>query len=190
MYVSERIDRRLKRYESSEPGRVKRTNLAVVKSSTTVLIARLFSLHVSRLFSFTTTTSFPPYFFFLSHCHTVWHLCLVLFHSASGPTLFLLSISTFFFFFLVPWTIIFLLVEYFRRSYDSPFYYWNFSCYYQWFFFFYCWYSSLTFLSISQTSFFNLYFNNCTNNEEISRLIKSLTFPSQLNELLIGVYYM
>lgn len=154
MYVSERIDRRLKRYESSEPGRVKRTNLAVVKSSTTVLIARLFSLHVSRLFSFTTTTSFPPYFFFLSHCHTVWHLCLVLFHSASGPTLFLLSISTFFFFFLVPWTIIFLLVEYFRRSYDSPFYYWNFSCYYQWFFFFYCWYSSLTFLSISQTSFF------------------------------------
>lgn len=38
--------------------------------------------------------------------------------------------------------------------------------------------------------FFNLYFNNCTNNEEISRLIKSLTFPSQLNELLIGVYYM
>lgn len=99
MYVSERIDRRLKRYESSEPGRVKRTNLAVVKSSTTVLIARLFSLHVSRLFSFTTTTSFPPYFFFLSHCHTVWHLCLVLFHSASGPTLFLLSISTFFFFF-------------------------------------------------------------------------------------------
>lgn len=51
----------------------------------------------------------------------------------------------------------------------------------------------LAHVSLNFSSFFffsNLYFNNCSNNEEISRLIKSLVFASQLNELLIGVYYM
>lgn len=46
------------------------------------------------------------------------------------------------------------------------------------------------FSSFLKLFIFNLYFNNCTNNEDICRLIKSLVFPSQLNELLIGVYYM
>lgn len=100
------------------------------------------------------------------------------------------SFHFYFLFFLVPWTIVFYQWNIFDDLTIFLFITRIFFATIHDFSFFIAGIPRSRFSQFLKLFFSNLYFNNCSNNEEISRLIKSLVFASQLNELLIGVYYM